>query len=59
MCPSVFLLQKIDSHYATESGSTDYSRNSCGMGYLHHVQLFEIARAYKIKSPISKNRATA
>ena len=37
---------------------TGYSRNSCGIGYLHHVQLFEIARAYKIKSPINKNRAT-
>ena len=58
MCRRYFRSQEIDSHYATESGSTAYSRNSCRMRYFYHVQLFEITRAYKIKSPISKNRAT-
>jgi hypothetical protein len=43
--PSVFSSQEIDSHYATESGSTDYSRNSCRMRYYYHPQLFEITRA--------------
>jgi hypothetical protein len=46
--------QEIDSHYATERGSTDYSGNSCRMRFFCHVQLFEITRAYKIKSPIQQ-----
>jgi hypothetical protein len=58
MCRRYFCSQEIDSHYATESGATDYSRNSRRMRYFYHVQPFEITRAYKIKSPISKNRAT-
>jgi hypothetical protein len=52
------LIHTIDSHYATESRSTDYSRNSCRMRYYYHAQLFEITRASKIKSLLSKNRAT-
>jgi hypothetical protein len=50
--PCIFGAQEIDPHYAAKHGSTDQSRNGCRMCHFRHAQLFEIAQAKKIKSPI-------
>src|SRR5260370_19842343 len=55
MCREFFYSQEIDLHHATEHRSTDQSRSGCRMCYFCYAQLFEIAHAKKIKSPIEQH----